>query len=435
MQKCFIGVEAMKKITCIITCIVFLFAASACQQTPEKEAVVYGRNLMNKIEETSASFSNYDVPPEWQETLEMKGIDEKIMINAEISIPDVAAFPVYKVKQLEFEETIIENLVNYFSRGESVIKDSEPTKSELEKEYILAKKNDEDEMAALIKNQIDDAPEYVEPQVITNWLENDSVAGFFIEEDGLESNIYVSSERFLYMKGFVITNSVLEMNDINADEKIEISEESSIEFANITLKELGIEHMAAYSLEKAQYYGSMDDVFGEADKEKLSKGYLIKFARNIDGITGIINHSSGYHDGEEIHYEAPIYPEEIQVFIDEEGIVRFFTWMYPLEVLECLSANITLLKFDKIKERIKDMLTYINSFNSAAITVTEIKMNMAIIGVENEPDEAMYVPAWFVKYQKIYKDMPEEFRLQESTLLLSAIDGGRIMEFPPIDYP
>jgi hypothetical protein len=125
--------------------LVIVILASGCQQTPASTPVVYGGDLQEKIETSSASIATYNAPASWQETLDMKGSDTKIEINASISIPNVTVIPIYKVKSVDFDEMRVESLVNYFTKGRDVTEYTEPTKAELEERLLLAKKNNADE--------------------------------------------------------------------------------------------------------------------------------------------------------------------------------------------------------------------------------------------------------------------------------------------------
>jgi hypothetical protein len=58
-------------------------------------------------------------------------------------------------------------------------------------------------------------------------------------------------------------------------------------------------------------------------------------------------------------------------------------------------------------------------------------MNMAIVSVKDHPDEAMYVPAWFIYYTETFYDEDTGGNLQQSArLALNAVDGGRVLECP-----
>ena len=411
-------------------CTILLLLACGCQPTPEKTAVVYGGGLEEKLQGSPAPFGAYDAPVSWQETLNMKGNDTKVEIDASISVPDVTAFPVYKVKQTEFNDSRIKPLVDYFAKGKDVIKTKEQTKGELEQALILAQKDNDDEWAAQLEEMIETAPETVPDEIITNWDPTLSLSGSFLAEDGEYAEINVSPDRFGYMKkGFILSESMLSLSDKDAFGEVAISGEDAVAAAQNMLHELGIDYMAADSLEKAQRYASIENAFAP-DQEPLSKGYLIKLARNIDGITGITDHAVGVYGKEEIHYNAPLYPEEIQVYVDETGKAQSFVWTHPLGIEEKVTENAALLPFEDVKQRIRDMLTFINSYNSEPTEVTSIKMNITIVDVKDHPEQAMYVPAWFIYYTVNYGDIQQEY-----TLALNAIDGGRVLELPVVISP
>jgi hypothetical protein len=111
--------------------------------------------------------------------------------------------------------------------------------------------------------------------------------------------------------------------------------------------------------------------------------------------------------------------------VDEASEIQSFQWENPLIIEEKVTDNAELLPFDEMQLRIRDMLTFINSYNSGAIKVTSVVMHMTIVDVKDHPEEAMYIPAWFIDYTKTYKGQTEEHRL-----VLNAIDGGRVLEAP-----
>lgn len=406
--------------------LIFILFSFGCQPTPENTAVVYGGELEEKIKSSSTSFAAYNIPMSWQEMLDMKGSDTKIEINAPISIPNVTAIPIYKVKQTKFDDTRIESLVNYFTEGSDVIKYTEPTKAELEKQLIWAKQDNDVEMVEELEKLITTAPETVESETIVNWNVDQSPAGSFSKGNGEYAGLSVSSNRFSYMNGYIEPERVALLNDKDKVGELAISEEDAIAAAQNMLHELGVDYMVIDSLEKAQCYSCLSStIYAEYSEKPTSKGYLIKFARNIDGIAAITNNGISFFIVEEFDYKAPLYPEEIQVYVDDTGQAQSFVWSQPLEIEEKITENVGLLPFENIKQRIRDMLTFINSYDSDPTKVTSIKMNMTIVNIKDHLEEAMYIPAWFVNYTKTYEDIQ-----QESTLVLNAIDGGRVLELP-----
>jgi hypothetical protein len=381
---------------------------------------------MSKIEASPAPAAPFNAPAYWKENIKMKGGDTTIDIHADIVLPDVLTFPVYQVRQIEFTDSRVAALVSLFTKGANVMAYTEPTKAELEQQIIIAKEHNNEEMAAEFETQIATAPETAELIVITNWAVEQRPSGHFTENDGIEGAISVEPNTFVYMKGFVITDTLLRMNDKKAIGDVAVLEENAIRVAIETLHQFGIDYMTEVELEKAQCYRTIDEAFDESNKAPISTGYLIIFAREIDGISGIISHAIGYNFKEEIHYKAPLYPEEVQIYVNEAGEVDSFAWLNPLEIQEKLSDNVALLPFEDIQQRVRDMLTFIHSYNGEPIAVKSVEMKMAIIGVKNKPDEAMVVPAWFINYEVTFDGSIK----QDYMLALNAIDGGRMLELP-----
>jgi|AGTN01.2.fsa_nt_gi hypothetical protein len=276
------------------------------------------------------------------------------------------------------------------------------------------------------------APETVEAEIITDWSADQSPAGSFLDDDGGYAGLSVKPDTFIYGKGFIQTDNMLLLNDMDKIGEVAISGEDAIAVAQNMLYELGIDNMVVDSLEKAQRYARLtNSTYTRYSEKPVSKGYFIKFARNVDGIPGITNHSVSFYYLDDFDYRAPLYPEEIRIYVDEAGKVQSFAWRYPLEIEETVTENASLLPFEAVKQRIRDMLTYINSYNTRPIDVTSIEMRMTIVNVKDHPDEAMYVPAWFIDYTKT----DEESGQIEYRLALNAVDGGRVLEIPLDDNP
>ena len=403
--------------------LICLFLLCGCKPTPDREAVVGADNLEKAVASSSKSVAGYIVPESWQEKFNIEGSDATIEIDATISVPDVVAFPVYKVSKAQFDTSQAETLVNFFANGNDVIKSMEPTKADLEKQLIIAKKDNDVEWAAELEKMINSAPETVPEETITDWNPANLPSGGFFVEDDEYAGIGVRPDSFSYTNGFVETEDMLDAGIIK-DPDITIDE--AIESAQSVLHEFGIDYMVLDSFEKAQRYSCFsNNIYAEYSENPVSKGYLLNFARQIDGITSIIDKGLLFNVKDEFAYSAPLYPEEIRFFVDETGKVQLFEWMNPLKIDEKITENAELMPFNEMKQRIRDMLTFINSYNSGAINVSSVDMHMTIVSMKDHPDEAMYVPAWFVNYTKTFKGLSHEYRL-----VLNAIDGGRVLEAP-----
>ena len=160
------------------------------------------------------------------------------------------------------------------------------------------------------------------------------------------------------------------------------------------------------------------------------KGYYIAFARSIGGVPTLTDEGVSFYVDNAFDYQAPLYPEEAHIFVDEAGNVQSFSLSHPLALGETLVDNARLLPFDQMQQRIRDMLVYIHSGRGYAVAVEKITFKMAIVNVRDS-DAAMYVPAWFIDCEEQYAagEIPEDTKVT-STLVLNAIDGGRILELP-----
>lgn len=436
----------MKSKIYIIFLLIFILVLSACQSTPQSTAVVNGGKLQQEIAGSPAPLGAYAAPASWRETLEMKN-GMKTEIDATISVPKVTAFPVYNVEKSQFDDKSIKPLIDYFTKGKKVIKHTKPTKAELEKQLILAKTSlaklkadpasdksdikDSEDMISSIEAEIPKAPQKIEPEVITAWSVDQETAGCIAEDNGEYAGVSVSPDVFDYINGYIETEYEAELNDEGPIGEVGISEDNAIAAAQNMLHGLGIDYMVSIGLEKAERYSCLSTcgVDAEQSEKPVSKGYLITLARNIDGISGIIDQGILVSDNDDFDYKAPLYPEEIHIYIDEAGKPQSFFWIYPLKIKEKVSQNVSLLPFDKVQQRIRDMLTFMNSYNSLPMKITKVELNMAIVNVKDHPNEAMYVPAWFIYYTQTFKDENKE-HTQEFRLALNAIDGGRVLECP-----
>lgn len=424
------------------TLIVVIFTA-ACQPTPENAAVVDGRDLQEIIERSSASMQAYDAPKTWQETLDMKGSKTDVDIDASVIVPDVTAFPVYKSVQTSFDNETTQPIVDYFVQDRDVVKLTEPTKADIEQEILLARKKGQDDYIPDLENQLKNAPESIELEYITDWtLKSDDqrIHGGMIINDGEYTSISLSPHQLMYSNGDIWRESELEISGKADFGRIDISEDDAVSLAKSAIEEFGIKDMVVCSVEKALAYPRSGFWFSAVSDIPFWKGYHIQFVRNIDGIPTRVDEPGGYFNIDDYQYKTPFFAEDIGICIDEKGNVQQFYWSEPFKLTEKVSGNVALMPFDEVKEKIRDQLfythAYYNAYYTENITVERVEMKMALIGVKDRPDEAMYVPAWFVysviKHSPPITD-PMGYEISEedvNTIVINAIDGGRILEFP-----
>jgi len=135
---------------------IVLLIFCGCQKTPEDAAVVNKADgeLERIIKGPSASQQTIVTEGNgkensetndvityleaWTETYEIPGL--KCEINADVIMPAINEFPVYKVRQREFDTDSVEKIVNYFTADATGVRETSDTKEELEEKLVQAKR-------------------------------------------------------------------------------------------------------------------------------------------------------------------------------------------------------------------------------------------------------------------------------------------------------
>ncbi len=424
-------VKSSQILLTVLILITVIFA-SACQPTPDEEAVIQGGDLEDKIARSSASVAAYDVPPCWQETLDL-GHGIKATFDASINVPDVTAFPVYKVTQVNLSETKIKPMLDYFVQGREIIKAPEPTKDEIENEIVLARKNNDEAWAQDLEGMLQSAPETVEPEYIIDWElgEKNEIGGLIALEDGTYGGVALTKNSFGYGEGTVYTEARLQMEGKDAVGEVDILEEEAVANAQNVLDDLGIKGKTVSSIEKAELYSKLSpSMLGSYSQTPQSKGYFITFVPNNGGIKGRITENMISYQKMEYAYVSPFYPEYIDIYVNEQGRVQFFNWFSPFEITETVSENAKLMPFSDIQERIRQMIKFMFESTGESVTVDSIEMNMALTVAKDNRKEAIYMPAWYIHCVQDEKMMAAKTGMETNqldlTLVLNAIDGGVI---------
>ena len=111
-----------------------------------------------------------------------------------------------------------------------------------------------------------------------------------------------------------------------------------------------------------------------------------------------------------------------------------------------MTENAGLLPFEKMQEVMRQQFFYKFSVYETAtpnfdvdVTVKRIEMRMVLINVKDHPDEAMFVPAWYIYYElglpEFVKERNEldvfmEENREDDLMIMNAIDGGRVQYYP-----
>jgi hypothetical protein len=421
----------------LIACLmlIFIFAiASACQPTPTDPVVVDRREFQEKVEQ-AAPASVYDAPSTWRETLDMRSSSATVEIDAAVRVPGVTSYPAYRVEQIAFSNETVQAMLDCFVRSNNAVALTEPTKGDINKQILIARKNGRDSWADSLEEDLDKAPESAPMEPIKDWTltsDRQQIYGGMELSEGEYATILLSANTVGYDNGLVWEESSLRLNGQTVGE-VGITEEAAITSAKSMLGSFGLTDVVVYSIEKALAY-PMDGYWFAADTEvPLWKGYSIRFVRTIGGISARDDEGVTESDGDEYEYTAPFYIENIQMGVDEGGSVQWFSWTNPTRLTEKVSDNVILLPFEEVQEKVRKLLFFTYAYRYDAITVKRVEMKMTMIGIKDRPGEAMYVPAWFI-YSTV--SHPWEAGTEEGdtpdteTIVINAVDGGRILEHP-----
>lgn len=436
----------------IIVSIIMIFILCGCQATPEKSAVVNkGDNkLQETIQSTPAPTMQVIADTQWIETYNIPNLE--CDINAHIMLPDTNTFPVYKVAKRTFDLAEMVKIINYLTNGATGVRETSPTKEELEAQLVLTKKgryvlddsggrwepyNGQQEDIADLEEQIKNAqPEEFNPITapislpINNTYKMPNGSRAYL--NATEKTISFSTEKY----GIQQPESWIIDGDARPGEpagttlnNVKISEKVAREKASELISALNIKNMGIAEAEKAR-------IINELSSETITEGWCITLARN-DGNSIPFNldtsKSTGLLDFESEDFAERWFNEKITVFVDETGIRSFF-WTNPLEVVEEINSNVPLLPFDDIKNRIKLNIKfgYSKRIQNGQISgphklkLESIILINVLVPVKDDLEYQMLLPAWLVSYTSSFETDGIEYEDPIAIFAVNAIDGSSI---------
>ena len=207
------------KLICVVLAATLLFTCftTACQPTPEESAVVgkgefediiAQEQTENQEDKTPVIAEPYEAPDSWTESIDMKGSDIEVNVDADIIVPDVSAYPVYEVVKNNFTQQQIDDLMDYFVQDKDIMQAPGMTKADYQEMLIEAKRGqmidgeyvvNENSLAWVkeVEEMIHNAPETSEPQVVTNRsIEGDGFGGAVVMEDGKYGSVSATERMF-----------------------------------------------------------------------------------------------------------------------------------------------------------------------------------------------------------------------------------------------
>lgn len=435
---------SIRMMAVIVAGMLIICGATACQPTPENDAVQKkdGDVLMDTINNSSQNNGEkYAAPDQWEESMTLLGGKVHAKINAPITVPEVTSFPSIRIEPDKFhieDFRVVEKL--FFPNCTYYSLDAPQTKEELEQLIVMTQKsindptsnfntgnlNDEDYQRVLQdkqsqiemwQQQYEEAPYAADlpPMEVTEeqfnqddlylWMKavsSDNILKAHISMNATseENNRYNAIDVMLYPRDPSDT-SHYEYRKIGDNEYLlpplmKISEEDAIQTAIATINSLGIEDMQySYCLQ-----------ISEGDKEE----YQVYFTKTYYGVPS--NYAA--NGGETNEYVFDYAEEVIRISVNDDGIIGIM-WDSPSKEAEILSENVELLGFSQIQEIARKQLEHRFAWQEGEenvaekrVNVNDIKLGMMRISMPNMVDEYMVIPVWdfYGYFEEVY---PAEF--------------------------
>ena len=414
---------------------------TACQPTPSQSPVVNkGGDYLEGIEETP--FEPYAAESHADRTAKRNGI--RMQFDADVIIPETSGYAVYEAERSSFTAAKHMAFIEHFLPNAALVE-----KPVWTKEYYAAEITKAYQFMALtgrslesyierLKQQMDSAPENAkETPLDLSAMANgahytayapagENVYSCFAGEIGGDDFLYTRDAYCRCYDEMMLAADAELSEQYGGDFATEpaITEQDAVKLAEQSLTALGIEGMKPLTCSRMCVYGSVGDIVG--------RGWAVTFTRDCGGLTvpyDIGGSSGNVNDVPAL--SAPWGQEVLTVGIDSAGIC-YFTLKGACTVTKKLYANVPLLGYDELLDRIENQLFYHHAFSAdgvknPCITVKEIRLCAALVNVADRPNTGRYIPAFEVaySYQFTYGDSDDVIK-QDLSMYFNAIDGSYI---------
>ena len=479
-----------KNITIILGLYFMMSLLISCKATPEEAIVVNKSQNIERVIATKDIENKYEAPNYWEEIIPTEIDSFKIIVDADVMIPDVDAYPIIKIIQREFTQEDVNTFLDAFLQGEPLYEISNiKTKQEIEDEIIYwqmllqeRKISDPDlyeeykkaytETIENLKNELSSAPEIYERKLLNTNL-NQNVNTFeevniiipdnlseeerkLAQEDADKMKAALEATSLVQMQGEAFlnegfpsiltirngTNAKLQFNNaigstaLNGTDAfnkkpigMEMSYERAAEIARDIVNKIGCGYMdIAWTEIGTKNY----ELHGDEDGLDVPQCYVFYFRRFIKGIPETYEETISADTG---GYAPAYYYENLRIDIDDSGIL-FLKLIAPTEYIETLNDNTEMLTFEEIQDvfrkniEIKHIWNDDQKIDSREIHIQRITLGMIRIANKNDSDSFILVPAWdFFGYTVTVSDDDSESKDDYTTssyLTINAIDGSII---------
>ena len=460
----------MKKTFALLIIITILL--SACQPTPEELIVQQKdkEEFNEALQQTAAlpmptntssgidTDKNMVVLEHWTETTENSTGTSILNIDADVIMPASGQIPVVEISTREFTckqlngiaKTFVGDNLLYSEAASSIL-----TKQEIEDAIIKTQKDMKDlnsDMAqsagitsldelekigekqiADLQTQYKNAPED-KSTVITKQFNIDELISSTSEEVilnigghkidfGDEGTGYLSigtpfSGRWniefesprAYNKNYELRTEFLSdadmekyRGDVISAPRIEMDENSAKVKIYELLDDLGIDDMEIYQMKRGRLVevNQAGDIFSELE---CYEAIIYKCINSV-----YIPLITGYQGKESESMVAPDIPvEQIKVYIDEKGVIKFL-WMEPTDIVEIVNQNVAMLDFEAIKQMFIQQFFNVYSYKASEdiayfkYNIDKIELSLAMLVKPDNIEEYIAIPTWDFYGEKLTK--------------------------------
>ncbi len=170
----------------------------------------------------------------------------------------------------------------------------------------------------------------------------------------------------------------------------------------------------------------------DADDEAVAAGitgkqaYLVRLTPVFHGASLLYTGASAMDIPEGGGYTPSWDYEHVLAAVDGDGTILGMAWESPLAVTEVISDTTTLLSFKEIMDIFTQQVNRIYSYKEAtgsALTVTGVELGLFRIREQGDLESGLLVPAWFIMGEYRSADHPEDVRLLDEYWPIAVINA------------
>jgi hypothetical protein len=351
---------------------------------------------------SNVPFEPYQAPSEVKETYRSPGL--LISYSAEVSIPNVKAFSIYKIAKAVLKADYYLSVMDYFEPGEtwSVLLPTQDDNTNSRSTFLFDSYQSGDQFKLFCNNR------------------NGSTSVLKGEIDG-NSMLYIRDPSAVVMR-----EDYLQYDDSLADlfkEPPKLTEKEALKIAESTLQNIGLDSTMKIS--------DIDQAIAFKNQKLVTSGWFFVYMRyNSDLPSYYLDYSTLWENSLPPTNVSPWGQESLFIFVDSNGVYCFDMRNAGTQ-RECIVGNVSLLSFNELLKKINKRMVVQHKLEedgieNCKVEVKRIRLCNALVAIENNDDWGVSIPVWQITYYFSYDfdgtHVPEE----EQTTYLNALDGSYI---------